>query len=101
MATEDLTSWTNFLKILFKKENIGEAMNDNIVIYSLLRSRSKIESYGGREIRFPIQNQRQEGVGWVPNAASSLPGATKTGALEATFTVRNMYGVGELDDMVI
>ncbi len=101
MATESLTSWQNLLKIMFEPGNLREALTDNVILYKWMREMGNIRSYGGREIRFPVKNQRQEGVGYLANGSSTLPTPTVTGSLEATFNVRNVYGVGEIDDMTI
>jgi len=102
MATESETTWTNLLKIMFKPGNLRAAMPDNFLLYNWLHDRAGgIVPYGGSEIRFPVKNQKQAGIGAVATGASSLPTATISNSLLAKFNVRYVYGVGEIDDMVM
>lgn len=101
MATESTTTFANFLKDFFAPGNIGEAMNDNVLLYNKIRSMGKIIPWGGAAIKFPIQDQRQAGVGAVASGASTLPTATVSNALQASFSARRVYGRGEIDDMTI
>lgn len=101
MATESLASFENFLKILFVEDNITDALSNNLVLYGEMRRRGQIKKFEGREIRFPVQTQRQAGVGWTPNNTQSLPAATVSTAIEPVWNARNMYAVGEINDEVI
>ncbi len=102
MATESETTWANLLKIMFKAGNMKRAMPDNFLLYNWIHSHTGgIVSYGGSEIRFPIKNQRQAGIGAVASGSSTLPTPTVSKSLLAKFNVRYVYGIGEIDDMVM
>ncbi len=101
MSGDTVTTYANLLKEIFDEGVMAEALPANVLLYNWVLSAGNVRPYGGSAITFPVKHKRQAGLGWVADGAATLPGATSSLSLKASFTPFNLYGVGEFDDMVM